>query len=96
LSICSTKKSLTCTESPWAAMHLAKTVQTVKGCKESIWIEYEKLYSNDPSVPPVTRTARPDDVQSQASQPSAREAFEQDWSDWEKCVLFNLRGQDRL
>jgi hypothetical protein len=83
-SIRSTKTLSQRTVPSWSAMHLAKTVGTINGCKESIWIEYEKLYGNNPSLPPVTRTTRPNEVQSKASRPSSREAFEWDWSNWEK------------
>lgn len=68
----------------WSHMHLAKTVQTISGCKESIWDEYEKLYINDPRVPPVTRTSRPKHIRSLVIKPSVREDFERCWSNWEK------------
>lgn len=71
---------------PETSMHLAKTVQTVAGCKEAIWTEYEKLYSED-VLPFVTRTTRPEAVQAQSTKPSSREAFEADWTNWELWVL---------
>lgn len=63
-------------------MHLARTVETIKGCKEAIWEEYEKLYSTD-SMPAVTRTARPQSAAVLSAKPSARETFEAEWSVWE-------------
>lgn len=70
----------------WATMHLAKTVKSITGCKESIWTEYEKLYGNDPSVPKVTQTSRPKQAKEKAHRASAREGFEDAWSNWEKCA----------
>jgi hypothetical protein len=63
-------------------MHLAKTVQTVIECKESIWVEYEKLYCS--LVPRVIRSARVKEAQMVAFYPSAREDFEKAWSNWER------------
>ena len=66
-----------------ATMHLARIVETIKGCKEAVWEEYEKLYSAD-AMPAVTRTARPESAAAQSAKPSARETFESEWSIWEK------------
>ena len=71
-----------------ATMHLARNVETVKGCKEAIWEEYEKLYSTD-AMPAVTRTARPESAAAQSAKPSARETFELQWSSWEKYVCLS-------
>lgn len=90
----SDEDSMTSPRSPrlipsWAPMHLAKTVRTVIACKESIWIEYERLYGNDPSVPPVARrfnrTGRGNqkEVISMERQ-SVRENFETEWLHWEQ------------
>ena len=80
------------TVSSWARMHLGKTVHTVVACKESIWVEYEKLFDPGPPaspVPPVgrtlNRTAR--GSQKDVVQPSLREDFEIEWSNWEKWVV---------
>jgi hypothetical protein len=73
--------------SPWPTMHLARSVETVKGCKEVMWQEYEKLYSAD-LMPAVTRTARPESAAAQSEKPSVREIFDVEWSDWEKLVRF--------
>jgi hypothetical protein len=65
----------------WSSMHLAKTVQTVIGCKEAIWTEFEKLYCDSlplvvvrPSEPGQTRTPKR----------LLREEFEQAWLNWQK------------
>lgn len=79
------------------AMHLARAVKTVTSCKEAIWAEYRKLYNAE--LPPVTRTSRPKDVISQASQSSAREGFEKAWSNWEKYAsntTFSCTLTDRV
>jgi hypothetical protein len=65
-----------------ASMHLAKTVQTITECKESIWAEYEKLYCS--TVPWVARSSRGGEPQLLALHPSAREDFERAWSNWQK------------
>lgn len=61
-------------------MHLARTVRTVKGCKEAIWEEYRKLFSGHL----VTNTTRPKAIIPQIA--SSREAFEAEWTSWEKSV----------
>jgi hypothetical protein len=68
-----------------ANMHLARNVETVKGCKEAIWAEYEKLYSKD-VMPAVTRSARPQSAAVLSEKPSARGTFEFEWCSWEKLV----------
>jgi hypothetical protein len=70
-------------------MHLARNVETVKGCKEAIWEEYEKLYSAG-SMPAVTRSSRPKSAAVLSAKPSARETFETEWSVWEKLVQLSF------
>ncbi|KAF8632231.1 hypothetical protein AX15_001984 [Amanita polypyramis BW_CC] len=60
------------------AMHLAKTVNTIKGCKESIRKEYVALFTANmlPNLNPFSgQTAH-----------FARENFESDWKNWLKCA----------
>ncbi|KAF9560474.1 S-adenosyl-L-methionine-dependent methyltransferase [Agrocybe pediades] len=67
-----------------ATMHLAKTVNTVRGCKEAIFSEYYKLHSND-ALDILSRKAQ-SDFQGHNSQPHnsiVRQAFEVDWKNWE-------------
>lgn len=68
---------------PWGAMHLAKITSVVKGCKDAIWLEYQKLYSND-ALNILARTA-PDaeDYASQRPFHLVRKAFEVDWYNWD-------------
>jgi hypothetical protein len=66
------------------SMHLAKTVQTVIECKESIWFEYENLYG--PAVPQIAQTVRGKDDIPPWHHHTAREDFERAWSNWEKYV----------
>lgn len=66
----------------WATMHLAKVVETIVGCKESIWAEYQLL--NAPDLPPVVRTVRPKDIRAYSQQSSVREDFDSAWSNWHK------------
>lgn len=67
-------------------MHLAKTVSTIRGCKETIWEEYKRLYSSD-ALSVLSRTA-PDeeDYKSQPHKHVVRKAFEVDWKNWELWV----------
>ena len=65
-------------------MHLAKTVNTIRGCKDAIWEEYKKLYSND-ALSILSRTA-PEEEEDYRSQPMkhvVRRAFEVDWRNWD-------------
>jgi hypothetical protein len=73
--------------SSWACMHLARTVRTIMGCKESIWSAYERLYGGDP-LPPVVRTAHQKLLSSwyEPSTNPLRDYFERDWINWEKCL----------
>jgi hypothetical protein len=41
----------------WGTMHLAKIVSVIKGCKQAIWSEYEKLYSKEALTILACRTA---------------------------------------
>uniref|UniRef100_A0A8H7Y0J2 Methyltransferase domain-containing protein n=1 Tax=Psilocybe cubensis TaxID=181762 RepID=A0A8H7Y0J2_PSICU len=69
--------------SDWSMMHLGKTVSTIRGCKEAIWKEYEKLYSDD-ALYLLSRTA-PGEEDYSLQQPHhiARKSFEVDWRNWE-------------
>jgi hypothetical protein len=74
--------------SSWACMHLARTVRTIMGCKESIWSAYQRVYVSDP-LPPVVRTAQQKHLPSRyggATNP-LRDCFERDWINWEKCLI---------
>ncbi|KAJ3824700.1 hypothetical protein F5878DRAFT_312394 [Lentinula raphanica] len=72
----------------WAPMHLARTVQTVKACKEAIWDEYVKLHS--PDLPPTITQARLKEGRRAvvSSESAARESFDRAWNNWEKSVTF--------
>jgi len=74
--------------SSWACMHLARTVRTIVGCKESIWSAYERLYGGD-HLPPVVRTAQQKLLSSwyEPSTNPLRDYFERDWINWEKCLI---------
>jgi len=85
----SSTESMHSLSSSWTTMHLARNVETVKGCKEAIWEEYEKLYFADP-MPAVTRTARPESAAALSAKPSTRETFEMEWYNWEKLVRLSL------
>jgi hypothetical protein len=62
-------------------MHLAKTVQTVIGCKEAIWTEFEKLYCD--SLPLVV--VRPSELgQTRTPKRLLQEELEQAWLNWQK------------
>ena len=65
---------------PWGSMHLAKITSVIKGCKDAIWLEYQKLYSKD-ALDILARTA-PDDP-SHPPQFSVHKAFEIDWNNWD-------------
>lgn len=64
------------------SMHLAKTVNTIRGCKEAIWNEYNKLYSADASYI-LSRIAPDEDNSFQQPVHISRKAFEVDWSNWD-------------
>ena len=68
----------------WGTMHLAKTLNTIQGCKEAIYAEYYKLYFRD-ALHILSKTA-PADVDDYSFQPQKfiiRRAFEVDWKNWE-------------
>ena len=71
----------------WGTMHLAKTVNTIRGCKEAMFTEYKKLYSSE-ALSLLLRTA-PDeeDYLSYPHKYVVRKAFEVDWRNWELWVL---------
>lgn len=79
----------------WGRMHLAKTVNTVAACKESIYLEYERIFPNE--LPPIiTKTARPKDARFLPLKHSAREAFETDWSSWENDMADRIAMRGRI
>ncbi|KAF7316779.1 Methyltransf-25 domain-containing protein [Mycena chlorophos] len=81
----------------WERMHLAKTVATVKACKEAIWEEYRKLYPTD--LPPIvpTKTARATNATVvRAFKNTPREAFETDWSNWENDMADRMSMRPRV
>ena len=71
----------------WGTMHLAKTVTTIRGCKEAMFTEYKKLYSTK-ALSLLLRTA-PDeeDYLSYPHKYVVRKAFEVDWRNWELWVI---------
>jgi len=71
----------------WGTMHLAKTVNTIRGCKEAMFTEYKKLYSSE-ALSLLLRTA-PDeeDYLKYPHKYVVRKAFEVDWKNWELWVL---------
>ncbi|KAF8907313.1 hypothetical protein CPB84DRAFT_302751 [Gymnopilus junonius] len=70
------------------SMHLAKTVSTIKGCKEAIWEEHKKLYWND-ALYILSRTApgEEEDYKTQPYRHVVRKAFEVDWRNWELDMI---------
>ncbi|KAJ7761879.1 hypothetical protein DFH07DRAFT_814409 [Mycena maculata] len=80
----------------WGRMHLAKTVNTVSACKESIYQEYERIFPND--LPPIiTKTTSPRDARSfMALKHSPREAFETDWTSWENDMADRISMRGRI
>ncbi|KAF9223770.1 hypothetical protein BS17DRAFT_880364 [Gyrodon lividus] len=90
--------------SSWASMHLARSVRTIVGCKESIWQAYERLYGQDPSLPSLVRSAKQDYIkkhfhQAQSTTNPLRDYFERDWINWENdmvdrtCVRGSIRSE---
>ncbi|OAX42488.1 hypothetical protein K503DRAFT_347343 [Rhizopogon vinicolor AM-OR11-026] len=85
--------------SSWACMHLARTVRTIMGCKESIWSAYERLYGDDP-LPPVVRTSQQKHLSTSWYEPATnplRDYFERDWINWENDMAdrTSVRGRMR-
>ncbi|KAF8896458.1 hypothetical protein BD779DRAFT_586901 [Infundibulicybe gibba] len=80
----------------WSSMHLGKAMETVRACKDSLWLEYEKLGLGE-DMPPVTRTTRAEDVlHALASKPSSRETFDSDWTNWERDMTDRLGMRSAL
>ena len=69
---------------PWASMHLARTVRTVIGCKENMWEAYHELYGDQSIAPPVLRPSHGKNSQYAVASAAVRDAFEMDWSNWER------------
>ena len=67
---------------PWGSMHLAKVTSVIKGCKDSIWLEYQKLYFKD-ALNILRRTSPNGDYSSQSPQNLVYKAFEVDWYNWD-------------
>ncbi|EGN98895.1 hypothetical protein SERLA73DRAFT_181609 [Serpula lacrymans var. lacrymans S7.3] len=86
------------------SMHLARTVRTIIGCKDSIWEAYERLFGNDPNMPRIMRTSRLRDIKNridfisgedlEPSINSTRAYFERDWQNWENDMTdrIGIRG----
>jgi hypothetical protein len=73
----------------WGTMHLAKTVNTIRGCKEAMFTEYKKLYSSE-AHSLLLRTAPDEPEEEYHTHPHkyvVRKAFEVDWKNWELWVL---------
>lgn len=78
----------------WACMHLARTVRTIVGCKESIWSAYERLYGGD-HLPPVVRTSQKKHLSSwyEGATNPLRDYFERDWINWERYLTRFLNDE---
>ncbi|KAG0706757.1 hypothetical protein DFH29DRAFT_116977 [Suillus ampliporus] len=85
--------------SSWACMHLARTVRTIVGCKESIWSAYERLYGEDPTPPVVRTTQQHQSSWCDRTSPTnpLRDYFERDWINWENDMAdrTSVRGRMR-
>lgn len=99
-----TKKSSQRGVSSWASMHLARTVRTIAGCKESVWEAYEKLYGHDPSLTYMVRSAQEKYLRrylNKAQSPAnpLRDYFESDWINWQNdmtdraCLRDSIRAE---
>ena len=66
---------------PWGTMHLAKVASVINECKDSIWLEYEKLYFED-ALNILRRTSPEEDYASEPPQNLIYKAFEIDWYNW--------------
>ncbi|KAG6371757.1 hypothetical protein JVT61DRAFT_9109 [Boletus reticuloceps] len=91
-STCSPRKSSHRGVSLWASMHLARTVQTITACKESIWHAYERLYGQDPLIPSLVRSAQVKYLkkhfnEAQSTTNPLRDYFERDWINWENDMV---------
>jgi hypothetical protein len=72
----------------WATMHLAKTVNTIQGCKEAMFTEYKKLYSSEALLLLLRTAPHEEDYLSHPHKYVVRKAFEVDWRNWEMWVPF--------
>ncbi|KAK1231581.1 hypothetical protein PQX77_005315 [Marasmius sp. AFHP31] len=76
-------------------MHLARTVQIITGCKEAIWVEYERMYT--PDLPPVTSSRRKDGrYQFTNNKTIARESFDRAWTNWESDMTDRIGLRDSM
>ncbi|KAG7089484.1 hypothetical protein E1B28_011164 [Marasmius oreades] len=80
--------------SNWASMHLARAVQMVVGCKEAIWVEYERMYS--PDLPPVTTGRRKDGRYQVSNKSIAKESFDWAWANWESDMMDRIGMREHL
>jgi hypothetical protein len=67
----------------WAAMHLARSVCTVIGCKENMWKAYRELFGEPLSTPSVIHSFRGKPIKNDPSA-AVRDEFETAWSNWER------------
>jgi len=72
--------------SPWASMHLARTVRIVIGCKENIWEAYQELFGQQPSDRHVVRSSGYKNEQDTDLSAGVRDAFEAAWFNWERYI----------
>lgn len=63
-----------------ARLQLARQVQTIIACKNSIWERYEALYSKSSTVSDVTISKKERNIKST----TARDEFEFHWENWVK------------
>ncbi|KAI0925790.1 hypothetical protein AcW1_008122 [Taiwanofungus camphoratus] len=71
------------TISSWASLHLARSVQTIRGCKEAIWAEYKELAGVEGCL------------DANGVVMNQREEFEAAWTNWENDMKdrVNVRGK---
>ncbi|KAL6302399.1 hypothetical protein BKA93DRAFT_818528 [Sparassis latifolia] len=80
------KQSSIATISQWASIHLARSVQMIRGCKRAIWDEYRELKTpNDKS-----------DSSSQGEVPSKHDEFEAAWANWENDMKDRMAMRSKL
>ncbi|TFK49957.1 hypothetical protein OE88DRAFT_298672 [Heliocybe sulcata] len=70
-----------------APIHLMRMVRLITACKESIWVEFQRLYGDDPKVHPLKE--RP-------SQNTCRDEFEVAWSNWYNDMMDRVSMRDRV
>lgn len=73
---------------PWATMHLAKITSVIKGCRDAIWSEYQKLYSEDAldilqRIAPDHNFESDEKYHSQPPECLIYKAFNADWHNWD-------------